>query len=259
MNLTSAPMRRAAGFFCYLQDNTRLLDLSLENGSLFLGHRVPALSQALKRALDKGQLSSYSTFEQRRCSQAVSAFFPSALSIRFYQTLQQALKGAAASDLIDPLRDEGAALSGENMLFRPGLPLAAQRSARLFVLAPLGPALSFWIVLDFKRDSQESAPQQVSSLQLAGFRAIASRFFDPVLPDCNNDSLDLSSQGWARKGRYLLFGGTAAQYELQRERALRETHIIFPPSVDTPAIIPDQRDSIAMGAFVKGMKKLYAY
>jgi glutamate-1-semialdehyde 2,1-aminomutase len=86
--------RRAEGAFVWDVDGNELLDYTLSQGPLILGHSHPAVLEAVKAAIDRGQLYAGQFEEEVVLAETLQRLIPSAEKVRFSSSGSEAVHAA---------------------------------------------------------------------------------------------------------------------------------------------------------------------
>jgi hypothetical protein len=226
-------IRRAREFHLYDASGKRFLDMYLEGGLAWLGHRPEGLSLEIKNIVSRGVYAAYPGSEEGKLLKALTALkaiLPGShghTSIRYYRSAHSEVLPAA----IDPLYQK----EGSCMLWRPGLawPLDAES---VEMLIPL-PGLEYGRLIASRDETLP--PGDLPSALIAGAltRCVwvlkknleGSVPFPPfIIPE---------GSPWTQQGPYCLWSGNAENYSTLFTEAL-ELGILLSPSPDLPCILP---------------------
>lgn len=99
-------LRRCRDYHLYDQKGRRLLDMNLGGGRCLFGHKPRGLGSYLKRVLDQGLASAYSSVYQDRLSRFLQKQFPAYQAVFFPspEGMEEALQkyGISSQDFYDP-------------------------------------------------------------------------------------------------------------------------------------------------------------
>ncbi len=123
------PIQRARGWRLYTAEGGRILDLYADGGRMPLGRRAGSAGKLAKEMIDRGLLSAYPTFWQKRLQNQILSWLPDYAGTLFFPTEIEALMALAALDA-DFLMDLRKGLSPQESL--------ADFSRRVAIEAPFG-------------------------------------------------------------------------------------------------------------------------
>lgn len=151
-------IQRARGWRLYTTDGGRILDLYADGGRMPLGRRGGSAGKVAKEMIDRGLLSAFPSFWQKRLENQIHSWLPDYAGMLFFPTEAEALLALATLD------------EDFSMDLRNGLSLQeslAGFSRRVAVEAPFG---------EYKRE----LPMEPGGLALAGRYALALLPLAPV-------------------------------------------------------------------------------
>lgn len=220
-------IRRARGFRLYAENGRRYLDLYADGGRCAMGRKTGSSALAAKQAIDRGLVSAFPSFWEKRLEKQILSWLPGYAGLRFFAAEEGALwaladtlgagarpAGAASEFVSAALADFASTVAlelpfGEYRKDRGG----ARRGAKLgtgpgtesvgFALAllPLAPAWSFGVLLAMRSEDLEaldtaarasgsgSLPRPIPAVKLAvASRALSDFLAFTASPACGEKS-----------------------------------------------------------------------
>lgn len=245
-NLRRLPViRRARDYHLYDASGRRFLDLYLDRGRAWLGHRPDGVSLQLKNTLSRGVFVPFPSSEEGKMLKAAAALcdFLNAgcRDIAYYSCRQdrEDVPGRPSDILVRP--------EASFVLWRPGLPWP-DKAEQVEILIPL-PGLDAGRII-VSRDGElppGDLPSPVNAAAinrslwslLAALKEITAPLFTP-------------GEEWTMQGNYCFFTGSADDYDRIFKKALEEG-VLLSPSRESPCIIPRELSS----GDLKVLKKVF--
>ena len=224
-------IRRARGYHLYDNSGRRFLDLYLEGGRAWMGHRPEGLSLHLKNTLSRGVYSPYPGSGEGKLKKAAAALARQAgctgeFEVLYFRDTNPDIPVPPASD---PLwKDEG-----ECRLWRPGLSWPDQADS-VEILVPLPGFDAGRVIVTGKKDLP---PGDLPSPVVAAALTRCLWSLKHILETQPAVSEVKTGSSWERKGFYLIFRGSEEEYDILFSKALSEG-ILLPPDTTDPMIIP---------------------
>ncbi|MCX7027525.1 MAG: hypothetical protein NT061_08605 [Spirochaetes bacterium] len=228
-------IRRARGWRLYGEDGRRFLDLWADAGRTVTGRRTGSQGRLAKELLDRGLVSDFPSFWEKRLLKELASWLPHYSAFRFYPTESEVLSilGCPESSL------------GRERPF--GSYLGDGSKADLaFVTLPLASAW-FFTVLAAKKDVSlaglpSPAPQATIKLAL-GTRALAEfREFEHEVGEHHWSRLDKQITGlFERKGPWLI-PSYAERAHTEVFEACLAAGLLISPLYSEPSFIPGEFD-----------------
>jgi len=228
---TLPAIRRARGFYLYDNSGKRILDLYLDGGRAWLGHRPEGLSLQIKNTLSRGVYSPYPGSEEGKLLKAAEALAVQAGCREGCRALY--VRSWESAKSIPRAMDSLFTKQGECMLWRPGLPWP-QEAELVEILVPL-PGFESGRVLITKKTETPSGdlPSPVIAAALSrSLWTLKSRLETPLA------AADIETgESWIKKGPYYLYKGEEEAFDELFKEALA-AGILLPPEMNMPMIIP---------------------
>ncbi len=258
------PIVRSRDFHLYTASGRRFLDLFLNGGRAYYGHRPGRLSQKLKNVLSKGLLPELPSFYEGRVCRLARKVFPDSAAFRVFRSAEEGMRFCAAffgspqppAFPYDPAADP-ACYAGSDAGGGPVPPAAESGPSECFsgfavlrpdfypehragrVILPLLPLAAefFPALFCFTASPPDDAPASalVSPVLLAGLAEGLRLFYagkDREAP--NYPPLPF----WRRRGRYIIASCGKNCYKKVFSVFL-ENGILINPRYPGPSILPE--------------------
>ncbi len=255
-------LRRARGYFLYTADGRRFLDLYQDNGRAILGHRIPGMQRVMKSTVSKGLLAPYPSVYGRRLEKMVEKLFHGDRIVRIYRNRERMLQ-AAASILGNPVSSVAAAdpllkQEGDLVTWRPFLPGQEETAPLLVPVLPFpGDFAPVILAADNKYTAlppSDTVSPFLSDALVKGISELLVRLSQPPEDDLSLFDFPL----WNRRGRYLVFKTSGAEYRAFHGQAL-SAGIYLPPSPESPGIIPLEYERGHVKKFLTLLKEVHQW
>ncbi|MBF9014177.1 MULTISPECIES: aminotransferase class III-fold pyridoxal phosphate-dependent enzyme [unclassified Oceanispirochaeta] len=246
-NLRLLPViRRARGYHLYDASGRRILDLFQDGGRAWLGHRPDGVSLQFKNTLSRGVYAPFPSPEEVKMIKAVKILCKT-LGADSDNTAYYRCGSAEAEKLgkpVDVLENEGASF----VLWRPGLPWPLKAST-VELLIPL-PGLDAGRII--VSSEKELPPGDLPSPLIAAAlnRCIWSLNNHLEGQSAGSPALFSMTEGWKQTGSYCFWQGSAEDYDIMFQSALKEG-LLLAPSREIPCIIPQELSSGDLGLLKK--------
>ncbi len=230
---TLPAIRRARGFHLYDNGGRRILDLYLEGGRAWLGHRPEGLSLQLKNTLTRGVYAAYPGSEEGKLLKAARTLAVQSGSNPGCRALY--LRGGASDAVIPAAVDPLFSDRGECVLWRPGLPWPA-KADYIEILVPLPGFDAGRIIITNRED------HPTGDLPSPVIAAALTRCLWTLKNTLETQPASVgikAGNSWEQKGPYHIFKGSEEEYDTLFKKALSDG-ILLPPDKSDPMIIPGE-------------------
>ncbi|MCX8013828.1 MAG: hypothetical protein N3A02_06020 [Rectinema sp.] len=187
-------IRRTRGFRLYTSLGTRVLSLWSDYGRALLGFRPEGIPRMAKGMIDRGLLSDIPTQYQKRLTEMVRTFVPSARSVRIMSSsykaisLARAFAGLPESNAVPHLAC--CRFLYDEYLARPPLPTVTS------LVLPMPAAFSLGILISDREDGLDAVQEDwVDGLRAAVNMMILSKLSSPIQRE---KQMRLQTSAWAR-------------------------------------------------------------
>jgi hypothetical protein len=238
-NLRLLPViRRARDYHLYDASGRRILDLFQDSGRAWLGHRPEGVSLQIKNTLSRGVYAPLPSAEEGKMLKAVRILCKT-LGADIRDVAYYRYGSAEAGKLgtaVDLLENDTAPF----VLWRPGMPWPS-KAALIELLIPL-PGLDAGRII--VSSEQELPPADLPSALMAAAlnRCIWSLNNHLERKSAVSHALFLMGEGWKQTGVYCFWQGSADDYDILFQSALKEG-LLLAPSKELPCIIPQELSS----------------
>ncbi len=268
-NLRMLPViRRARDFHLYDASGRRFLDLYLDGGRAWLGHRPDGVSLQFKNSLSRGVSAPYPSSEEGKMLKAARALSRTAgapisdgesleLNAAWYAPGSQAPAGAGYGEAADMLTSTSAELSQASLvLWRPGLSWPASARA-VEILVPLPGFESGRIIISSRELPAGDLPPAVLAAAVSRALWSLNRALEKRAESTSGsgdstgmDHRSLLPGSWKSISCYYFWDGNAEDYNELFTKAL-EAGVLLPPSPRFPCIISGELTSGDLAALKK--------
>lgn len=231
VNVNKIPrIKRARGVYLYDEKGNRYLDLYLDGGRAFCGHRPNGLSNTIKNAVSRGIFAPYPSVYEERLFKVLKQGFPRYSHQGVYRSLESFIKDYGKEiSFADPAKGDS---DTKIMRWRPGLPLP-EKNELLLIILPY-PGVDAVAVLSKEKPLPNS--HLLSPVLSAG---LVRSWFDlqEVLGNLDQEQwtvLDKTGH-WKRRGPYLEPLCSREEYDNLFALYL-EADIVISPDYDCPSL-----------------------
>ena len=224
---------RARGGRLYGADGSRWIDCWADGGRALIGHRSGGVSLRLKNELDRGLYSPYPTVWTGRLEKALLRLFPGYRRVGLFENLDCAMTACGIESLpADPMELARSLTRVSGALW--GRPLLPDHPAAdlLFPILPVPGLTAIQPVLFAGEESPLPSSTLFSPMVLAALTRSCSALGDGKAPN-RGESADI----WERRGPYMMFRGSAEDYDEVFE-SLFVRNVLIAPSPRRPSVYP---------------------
>jgi hypothetical protein len=235
-------IRRAREYHLYDLRGRRYVDFHQDGGRCLLGHRVSAVSTAVKGVISQGLHGPLPSVHEHRLVRALQTLIPTHSHVRIFATWDRAVKQAAAGVSTEAAAPQDPALAplgtAHVAYWRPLIEENWSQAAVLVPVVPFpGPGEAWPVCFRAEPPAGVAASDLVSPVVLAGMAKAAwecrkrVECFDP-------DRWRLADgPGWSRRGPYLRYTWAPEEHERVWRCAL-ERGLLLAPRYPGPSIVP---------------------